>query len=50
MGEDCACGGTTMLMFPCSGAADVGALADRAARLLAKETCVKLSLPGRRGR
>ncbi len=43
MGEDCACGGKTMLVFPCSGAADVGALADRAARLLSRETDVKMS-------
>ena len=43
MDEHCACGGKTMLVFPCSGAADVGELADRAARKLSKETCVKLS-------
>lgn len=43
MGEKCACGGKAMMVFPCSGAADVGELADRAARLLSKETCVKMS-------
>jgi uncharacterized metal-binding protein len=43
MSEQCACGGKTMLVFPCSGAADVGEMSDRAARRLAKETCVKLS-------
>jgi len=43
MGEGCACGGKTMIVFPCSGAADVGELADRAARLLSKESCVKMS-------
>ncbi|OGS06934.1 MAG: hypothetical protein A2270_00670 [Elusimicrobia bacterium RIFOXYA12_FULL_51_18] len=43
MAEQCACGGKAMLVFPCSGAADVGELADRSARLLSKETCVKLS-------
>ncbi len=43
MGEGCACGGKTMLVFPCSGAADVGELADRAARLLSRESCVKMS-------
>lgn len=43
MGEGCACGGKTILVFPCSGAADVGELADRAARLLSRETCVKMS-------
>jgi len=43
MGEDCACGGKTMIVFPCSGAADVGELGDRAARLLSKETGVKMS-------
>ena len=43
MTEQCACGGKTMLVFPCSGAADVGEISDRAARLLSKETCVKIS-------
>ncbi|HCC48720.1 MAG TPA: zinc-binding protein [Elusimicrobia bacterium] len=43
MAEHCACGGRTMLVFPCSGSADVGELADRAARFLSKETCVKMS-------
>lgn len=42
MGEQCACGGKTMIVFPCSGSADVGELADRAARLLSKKTCVKM--------
>jgi uncharacterized metal-binding protein len=43
MAGDCACGGKTMLVFTCSGAADVGELADRAARKLSKETGVKMS-------
>lgn len=42
-GGKCGCGGKTMLVMPCSGAADVGELADRAARLLSRETCVKMS-------
>jgi len=32
MSESCACGGAPDLIFPCSGAADVGELADKAAR------------------
>ncbi len=43
MAEQCACGKKAMMVFPCSGAADVGEIADRAARLLSKETCVKMS-------
>lgn len=43
MDEGCACGGKTMMVFPCSGSADVGELADRAARMLSKATCVKMS-------
>lgn len=43
MAEQCACGGKTMLVYPCSGAADVGEMSDRAARMLSKETCVKIS-------
>ncbi|HOK65375.1 MAG TPA: putative zinc-binding protein [Anaerohalosphaeraceae bacterium] len=31
-GNSCACSGGTTLIFACSGAADVGAIADRAAR------------------
>lgn len=42
MAENCACGGKTMVVFTCSGAADVGELADRAARKLSKETCVNM--------
>ncbi|HOI42359.1 MAG TPA: putative zinc-binding protein [Elusimicrobiales bacterium] len=41
--KQCACGGKAMMVFPCSGSADVGELADRAARMLSKETCVKMS-------
>jgi uncharacterized metal-binding protein len=33
----CACGGKNVLIFACSGAADVGALSDRVARKLTKE-------------
>ncbi|WP_461208734.1 putative zinc-binding protein [Desulfocurvus sp. DL9XJH121] len=33
----CACGGAPKLIFSCSGAADVGELADRAARGLTRE-------------
>ncbi|GAB4032149.1 MAG: putative zinc-binding protein [Elusimicrobiota bacterium] len=43
MGENCACGGKAMMVLPCSGSADVGELADRAARKLSRETCVKMS-------
>lgn len=35
--EGCACNTAPKLIFPCSGAADVGEVADRAARKLAKE-------------
>jgi len=42
MAGNCACGGKNMVVFTCSGAADVGELADRAARKLAAETCVKM--------
>ena len=30
--QNCACGGGVKLIFPCSGAADVGEISDRAAR------------------
>lgn len=33
----CACGAAPKLIFPCSGASDVGAIADQAARKLTKE-------------
>ena len=33
----CACGAAPKLIFPCSGAADVGAIADQAARKLTKD-------------
>ncbi len=42
MAKPCACGGKTILVFPCSGSADVGEMADRAARRLSKEPCVKM--------
>jgi uncharacterized metal-binding protein len=34
--ETCACKGGVKLIFPCSGAADVGEISDRAARTLSK--------------
>ena len=37
MSKECACGEAPRLIFACSGAADVGAIADRAARKLAAE-------------
>ncbi len=38
MGEgNCACGAAPKLIFACSGAADVGAVADQAARKLTRE-------------
>jgi uncharacterized metal-binding protein len=33
--KDCACSGGVKLIFPCSGAADVGEISDRAARAMA---------------
>src|SRR5512133_4161781 len=38
----CACGGAPKLIFACSGAADVGALADQAARKLTKDGAGKM--------
>jgi uncharacterized metal-binding protein len=35
----CACGGTVSLLLPCSGAADTGEIADRAARKFAEGNC-----------
>jgi len=35
--SECACGGKNVLIFACSGAADVGGLSDRVARKLAKD-------------
>ena len=35
--EECACSSAPKLIFPCSGAADVGELADRTARKLTRE-------------
>ena len=35
----CACGGMVSLLLPCSGAADTGEIADRAARKFAKGNC-----------
>jgi uncharacterized metal-binding protein len=43
MTEQCACGGKPMPAFPCSGAADIGEMADRAARGLSNGIRVKLS-------
>lgn len=36
-GTTCACGGSPALIYTCSGAADVGELADRSARQLSKD-------------
>ncbi len=38
----CACGSAPKLIFACSGAADVGAVADQAARKLAKDGAGKM--------
>jgi len=35
----CACGGSVSLLVPCSGAADTGEIADRAARKFAEGNC-----------
>lgn len=37
MSSECACGAAPRLIFACSGAADVGAIADQAARKLTRE-------------
>jgi uncharacterized metal-binding protein len=37
MADNCACGDKPKLIFACSGAADVGAIADRSARKLNKD-------------
>ncbi len=38
----CACGGAPKLIFACSGAADVGAIADQAARKMTKDGAGKM--------
>jgi len=40
--KTCACGGAPKLIFACSGAADVGAIADQAARKLTKDGAGKM--------
>ena len=40
--KPCACGAAPKLIFPCSGAADVGAVADQAARALTREGAGKM--------
>lgn len=40
--KQCTCGTAPKLIFPCSGAADVGEVADRAARALAREGTGKM--------
>jgi len=40
--QNCACSAAPKLIFACSGAADVGAVADQAARLLTKEGAGKM--------
>ncbi len=40
--EGCLCSGGPKIIFPCSGAADVGAIADLAARKLNKEGAGKM--------
>jgi len=41
-GTSCACGAAPKLIFACSGAADVGAVADRAARKLTQQGVGKM--------
>jgi len=43
MEPKCDCGGSTKLVFPCSGGSDVGELTDRAARQLSKTGEAKIS-------
>lgn len=38
----CACAGTVSLLIPCSGAADTGEIADRAARKFAQGGCADM--------
>jgi len=40
--KNCACGGAPTLIFSCSGAADVGELADRTARRLTRDGAGKM--------
>jgi len=40
--ESCACSSAPKLVFPCSGAADVGEIADRAARRLSRDGAGKM--------
>ena len=40
--KSCACSAAPKLIFPCSGAADVGAIADQAARQLTREGAGKM--------
>jgi uncharacterized metal-binding protein len=42
MSENCGCGAGPKLIFACSGAADVGAVADQAARKLTKDGAGKM--------
>jgi uncharacterized metal-binding protein len=41
-GGSCACGAAPKLIFACSGAADVGAIADQAARKMTKDGAGKM--------
>ena len=38
----CACGGSVTILLPCSGAADTGEIADRAARKFSKGGCAAM--------
>ncbi|MEF3280604.1 MAG: putative zinc-binding protein [Elusimicrobiota bacterium] len=42
MPEQCDCCTKTMIVLSCSGASDVGELADRAARMLSQKTKIKM--------
>jgi uncharacterized metal-binding protein len=42
MADNCMCSGGPKLIFACSGAADVGAIADQAARKMTKEGAGKM--------
>jgi uncharacterized metal-binding protein len=41
--EECLCGEAPVMIYPCSGSADVGEIADRAARVLDREGVGKMS-------
>lgn len=43
MANECCCGGDVILVYACSGASDVGKVADGVARKMAKDKCGKMT-------